>query len=58
MRITIEDPKVDETWLELVVQDLWDMVKNVRRRSGRRELKYRLTFDATVVEVTVRRETP
>ena len=59
MRLHLEDDKgVDETWLELVVQDLWDTVKRVRRRRGRREERYTLTFDATVVEITVRRVQP
>jgi uncharacterized protein YceH (UPF0502 family) len=59
MRIFLEDDRrVDETWLELTLQDLWDVVKRVRRRSGRREERYTLQFDATVVEITVRRLQP
>ena len=57
-RVALTDRKVDETWLGEVVSDLWDMVKRVRRRSGQREEKYTLTFDGTVVEVTVRRLVP
>lgn len=59
MRITIEDDRqVDEEWLELVLGDVWDMVKRVRRKSGKREEKYSLFFGVHQVEVTVRRIRP
>jgi uncharacterized protein YceH (UPF0502 family) len=59
VRIDLEDDKqADETWVECVVQDLWDIVKRVRRRKGKREERYTLSFGPNVVEVTVRRVTP
>ena len=58
VRVSIEDRQVDETFLELTLEDLWDLVKRVRRRSGKREERYTLTFGATMVEITVRRVSP
>lgn len=57
VRVAIEDKQADETWLELTLEELWDSVKRVRRRSGRREETHLLTFGATQVEITVRRVT-
>lgn len=59
MRMYLEDDKqTDETWLELTIQELWDSVKRVRRRRGRKSETHTLTFGATVVEVEVRRIRP
>lgn len=59
MRLTIPDDKrVDETWVELVIEDLWDSVKRVRNKSGKREEKHVLHFGTSSVEVTVRRVNP
>ena len=56
MRLTLEDDKqVDETWLELVLGDVWDMVKRVRRKSGKKQESYSLWFGTTKVEITVSR---
>ena len=51
----IEDKLADPEWLECVIEDLWDLVKLVRRRSGPRTRVYTLQFGATVVDVTIRR---
>lgn len=59
MKIYLEDDKqADETWLELTLQELWDSVKRVRRKSGRRQEVHTLTFGATVVEITIKRVQP
>lgn len=60
MDITIsDDPKVpDEEWLSLVFDDLWDMVKAVRKRSGPRKRSYLLSFYGSQVTVTVQRTYP
>lgn len=59
MRIYLDDDKqADETWLELTVQEVWDSVKRVRRKSGRRQEVHTLTFGATVIEITVKRVQP
>ncbi len=53
-----DDPEVDEEWLSLVFDDLWDMVKRVRRQRGKRQEQYTLTFPRSQVEITVRRIVP
>ncbi len=59
MRIYLdEDTQCDETWTELTIQSLWDSVKNIRRRRGRRQEVHTLTFGTTTVEITVRRVQP
>lgn len=56
MRISIpNDKQVDPDWLELVLEDLCDMVRHVRRKSGKQQEQYTLYFGTTQVEVTVRR---
>lgn len=55
--MTIRDNQVDQEWLECVLEDLWDLVKKVRRRSGPKRQAYVLQFGATVVDVTVTRRT-
>lgn len=50
------DRECDPEWLECVIEDLWDLVKIVRRRSGPRERKYTLVFGLkSTVEVTIQR---
>lgn len=60
--VQIDDKNADEQFLELVLQDVWDMVKRTRRRSGKRQETYRLEFETntgrTVVELTARRTVP
>ena len=57
-RVSIVDRGADPTFVECVVEDLWDVVKEVRKRSGPREQKYYLEFLGTTVEITFRRTNP
>jgi hypothetical protein len=58
MNVHIEDPKVDPDWLECTLQDLWDMVKSVRKRSGPKRQTYSLWLNGVVVDVQISRRQP
>lgn len=55
VHVAITDPGVDETWLQLTVEDIWDMVKRARRRKSLMPETLVLWFGTTAVEVNVMR---
>ena len=55
MRITIEanDKDCDPDWLECILQDIWDMIRIARRKSGPKRQAYELLFGAQKVMLTI-----
>jgi hypothetical protein len=59
LRIPFNDRDTDPTFAEGVLEEIWDMVKRVRRRGGRRrEERYDILYPlkGVSVSITVRRE--
>jgi hypothetical protein len=60
VRIPFDDKLTDPMFAAGVLEEIWDMVKRVRTRSGRREERYEIQYPmkGVTVSITVRRELP
>lgn len=60
LSIPFQDRDTDPMFAEGVLEEIWDMVKRVRRKSARREERYEIQYPlkGVVVSIVVRRETP
>lgn len=60
LRIPFDDRQTDPMFAEGVLEEIWDMVKRVRRKGAKRQERYEVHYPqrGATVSITVRREQP